>query len=375
MPGYELLGSEELAAIKLIFDGAPVLFAHGHDKTRSNFHIREFEKCLANKFSSDYVLCVSSGTAAIKIALKALGIGPGDEVITQGFNFIGTVEAITDIGALPVITNIDDSLNMCTDSLRQKISHKTKAILPVHMLGVPADLENIMKVSAETNIPVIEDACEAIGAKYASNYVGTIGHLGVYSFDFGKNITTGEGGAILTSTGSFDQFMRSYHDHGHANRVGVPRGLDEIACAGFNYRMTEISGAIGKVQLEKLDHIIALHKERYNILENGVNKKFRQRTVPAFATPSYDCYVFEVNDEKAREVIIHILHQLGVGTKNLPDAMVWHCAFFWEHLTRPEDREDLVEVKEKLKNCIAVPINIKVPIKKYEEFVAAIIKL
>ena len=147
MPGYELLGREELEAIKQIFNEKPVLFAHGFDNVRRAYHVRDFEKALEKQFDSKHAVCVSSGTAAIKIALKALGVKAGDEVITQGFNFIATVEAIHDIGAIPIITDVDSTLNMCPKSLKEKINKKTRAIIPVHMLGVPARFRPRCKLS------------------------------------------------------------------------------------------------------------------------------------------------------------------------------------------------------------------------------------
>ena len=161
-------------AISRIFDEGKVFFAHGFDKKRKYYHVREFEQKLRTFFSPQMAdtLCVSSGTAAIKVALKALGVGRGDQVITQAFNFIATVEAIVDTGAEVIFSDIDDTLNMSVKSLESLITKKTKAIIPVHMLGVPADMISINRIGKGNKITVIEDACEAIGAKVASKYVG-----------------------------------------------------------------------------------------------------------------------------------------------------------------------------------------------------------
>ena len=156
MPGFEVIDEKEKKAICRIFDEGKVFFAHGFDKKRKHYHVREFEQKLKNIFSPKMadVLCVSSGTAAIKVALKALGIGRGDEVITQSFNFIATVEAIVDTGANVVFTDIDDTLNMCPKNLESLISKKTKAIIPVHMLGVPADMILINRIGKRNKIPI-----------------------------------------------------------------------------------------------------------------------------------------------------------------------------------------------------------------------------
>ena len=143
MPGYELIDTKEKKALNQIFKEGSVFFAHGFDKVRKKYHVREFEKLCQIFFKSKYCLLVSSGTAAIKIGLKSLGVGRGDHVLTQSFNFIATIEAILDIGAIPKIVDIDESLNMCPIDLRKKITKKTKVIIPVHMLGFPADLKQI----------------------------------------------------------------------------------------------------------------------------------------------------------------------------------------------------------------------------------------
>ena len=145
MPGYELIDSKEKKALSQIFDQGSIFFAHGFDKIRKKYHVREFEKLCQIHFKSKYCLLVSSGTAAIKIGLKALNVKRGDHVLTQSFNFIATVEAILDLGAIPKIITIDDSLNMCPKDLKKNITKKTKAVIPVHMLGFSANLEAIKK--------------------------------------------------------------------------------------------------------------------------------------------------------------------------------------------------------------------------------------
>ena len=188
MPGFEIIDKEEKQAINKIFDEGGVLFAHGFESLRKNFHVRNFEKKFCEKFKCKHSLAVSSGTASIKIALKAMNVKAGDEVITQAFNFIATVEAILDIGAKPIIANVDETLNIDVKDVINLITPKTKVILPVHMLGVPVDMSSIKKISKNKNIKILEDNCEAIGAKYKGKYLGTIGEAGALSFDYGKII-------------------------------------------------------------------------------------------------------------------------------------------------------------------------------------------
>ena len=234
MPGYELINYKERNAINKLFDESGILFAHGFDNLRKKYHVREFEKAICKKLNAKYALAVTSGTAAIKIGLKALGVKRNDEVITQAFNFIATIEAILDIGAKPVLVDIDNTLNMCPNSLIKSINKRTKVIIPVHMLGVPANMDKILKISKKFKIPILEDNCEATGAQYKNKYLGLIGDVGALSFDGGKVITCGEGGIILTNKKNIDKYSREYHDHGHENNSKLPRGRDSRS----NYGLT-----------------------------------------------------------------------------------------------------------------------------------------
>jgi len=256
MPGFEIIDSEEKDIVNSIFEDGGILFAHGFDALRKNFHVREFENNFSEDLGFNHSLAVSSGTAAIKIGLKALGVKPGDEVITQAFNFIATAEAILDLGAKPIIANVDESLNMDPVDCELVISDKTKVILPVHMLGMTADMSSIMSLASKYNLTVLEDCCEATGAKYDNKYVGNVADVGAFSFDFGKVITTGEGGMVTTDKLNLDKYSREYHDHGHENNPDFPRGRDTKTIFGFNYRMTEMQAAVGKVQLTKLNTLL-----------------------------------------------------------------------------------------------------------------------
>ncbi len=369
MPGNELIGTEELNEIKKIFtksDG--VLFAHAFDKRRKNiFRVRIFEDLLSKYFKSRHVQCVSSGTAAIKVGLKALGVKSGDEVITQAFNFIATIEAILDIGAVPIITNIDDTLNMCPKDLKKKITKKTKAVIPVHMLGFAADMKQIKKICKSKKIPILEDNCESVGAKLNNKFLGTLGDIGVFSFDFGKNITTGEGGAILTNNQKYFQYCKEYHDHGHQLNPKFPRGMDTVNIFGFNYRMTEMQGAVGIAQIKKINFILKENKKRYKLLESSISSIFEIRRCIPNSTPSYDTFLFKVKDANKRKQIIKYLVKKGIGTKNVPDAIKWHFASYWKHALKKSEITSIKESSKKIKEYIAIPILLKTKIKTYSE--------
>jgi len=365
MPGYELIDKHESNAVKKIFSDGGVLFAHGFDKIRKNYHVREFEKAVKKHFNVKYCLAVSSGTAAIKVGLKALGVRPGDEVITQAFNFIATVEAIVDVGAKPILVNVDESLNMDPIDLDRKIGKNTKVVIPVHMLGYPCDMDKIKKICKKKKIKILEDNCESLGGKYNKKSLGNIGDLGVLSFDYGKTVTTGEGGMILTNSKKYYEISKQYHDHGHKNIKGLSRGNDKVSISGFNYRMTEMQGAIGKVQLKKLNKLLLNNKKKYEILKNNIYK-YKKRTLQFKGTSNFDCFIFFINKQKEKKKILEILKRYKIGTKNLPDAIKWHCAYYWKHILNQSEILNIKFTKDLLEKAIAIPIFFKINEKLYK---------
>ena len=376
-PGNELIDNKELLEVKKIFtksDG--VLFAHGFDKRRKNiFRVRKFEKKISKTFGSKYVQCVSSGTAAIKIALKSLGVKQGDEVITQSFNFIATIEAILDCGAKPIITGINNDLNMPVKELPKLINKKTKAIILVHMLGYSAEINEIQKFCKKNHIPLIEDNCEAVGATLNGKKLGTISDIGIFSFDFGKTITTGEGGCLLTNNKKKYLYFKRYHDHGHKLIKNIPRGIDTADMPGFNYRMTELQAAIGISQIQKLKFILKESKKRYMIMEKNLKDKLSLRKIYKGSEPNYDTLIFRIDNEKKRKKIVKFLNSTGVGTKNLPDAIKWHFAYFWKHAITKDQIKNTLDSKKILEKYIAIPIYLRKSVKLYEKISLGLLKL
>ena len=375
MPGYEIIDKKEFLAVKKVFDEGGVFFAHGFDNIRKKYYVREFEKNNANFFRSKYTLAVTSGTAAIKVALKSIGIKPGDEVITQAFNFIATVEAILDVGAKPIIINVDKNLNIKISELKKKITKKTKAVIPVHMLGLSCEMNEIVRICKKSNIKIIEDNCESVGGKFGNKYLGTIGDVGIFSFDHGKILTTGEGGLILTNNKKLYENSREYHDHGHKNVKNKPRGNDDMKYPGFNYRMTELQGAIGIVQLKKLPFILNENKKRYNIFKSILSKKVKFREHLKNSTPNYDTLIFyETNKDKIRK-ILKIIKKNKFSTKNLPDAIKWHCSSYWSHIFNKKEINKMKPTLTILQESIAIPILLKKNLLDYEKLANNILKI
>jgi 8-amino-3,8-dideoxy-alpha-D-manno-octulosonate transaminase len=378
MPGYELIGKEEQAAVDEIFEKSNgVLYRYGLDDRRGGiFRVADFENKLAEKVKSKYCLFVCNGTAALKLALFGLGIKPGDEVITQSFTFVATVEAILELGAIPVITEIDKSLNMDPVDLERKITEKTRAIIPVHMAGAAAKMDEITSIAKKYDIPILEDSCQALGATYKGKNLGTIGNAGAYSFDIGKVITTGEGGALVTDNKNVYLKAREYSDHGHEQNPTVPRGEDTRSTWGFNYKVTELQGAIGLAQLKKLDYIIKKQREHKKYLKDGIKDipgiEFRE--IPNPEGDAADTLIFFVNSREKAHSIVKILQQNAIGTKNLPDAIDWHYAGTWTHIfyNYPEyEGKDLEQVwpqsTDLLRRAIALPIMVETSEVELEE--------
>ncbi|NPA07032.1 MAG: DegT/DnrJ/EryC1/StrS family aminotransferase [Chloroflexi bacterium] len=341
MPGFEVIGEEEKRAVMDIFDRSNgVLFYRGFDERRNHiFRVLDFEAAFAKRLGARHAQAVTSGTAALKVALKALGIGPGDEVITQAFTFVATVEAILDTGATPIVVDVDDTLNMDPAALRAAITPRTKAVIPVHMMHAAAAMDDILAIAREHNLFVVEDTAQACGATYHGKPLGTLGHLGCFSFDFGKTITTGEGGMVVTDDEELFRRARSYHNHGHAFLPGVPPGEEPGIMPGFNFRMTELQAAVGLAQLEKLDFI--LERQRANkarmkaYLEpeaDALGIRFRRILNPE-GEGGDTLVIFTGSRERARAVAKYMA-QHGVGTKLLPGAERWHFAGYWEWIWR-----------------------------------------
>ena len=197
----------------------------------------------------------------------------------------------------------------------------------------------------------------------------------MFSFDFGKIITTGEGGLILTNNKKIFNFCREYHDHGHMNLKNLSRGNDLARIHGFNYRATEFQGAIGKVQLKKLNTLLKDNKKKYLILEKELSKKFMIRKIHKNSKPNYDTFIFFEKNKKKRDKIVSLLKKLKIGTKNLPDAIKWHCSYYWKHCLPKNQIKNSLSTKNKLEECIAIPINYRISFKKYRDLCNKILLL
>jgi len=369
MPGFELMGKEEREAVNEVFDRNGILYRYGFDEPRRGvFRVAEFETEFARTMGGRYAQAVTSGTAALKVALFAMGVKPGDEVITQCHTFVATVEAILDLGATPVITEVDRTLNMDPADLGEKITGKTRAVIPVHMLGAPARMDEITRICRQDDVAILEDAAQAPGGEYRGRRLGTFGAAGAFSFDFGKVITTGEGGMVLTNDEGIYLRCREYTDHGHEYNPALPRGDDTRSTWGFNFKMMELQGAIGLAQLRKLGYALERQRENKKRLREGIRDlpgiEFRELADPAGDIG--DTLVFFLRDDLTARRFAEEFRKRGFGTKNLPDAIRWHFAGTWDHMlpgTKLYRGRDLTRCwprsQDLVRRAIALPVFIR----------------
>ncbi len=334
MPGFEVFGEEEKKQVIDVLDTG-VLFRYEFGAQRNNIYkVREFEEAYGRYTGAGYAQAVTSGTAALKVALTALGVGAGDEVITQGFTFVATWEAILDVGAIPVFTEIDETLNMDPKDFEKKITDKTKAVIPVHMLGAQARVKEIKAIADAHNILVLEDAAQAAGGRLDGQFLGTFGACGTFSFDSVKTMTTGEGGMCITNDEELWRFMSEYQDHGHDHAVNPGgRGGEGRSFIGFNYRMMELQGALGLAQLAKLDGMIASQKENKAFMKEALQKipgiSFREILDDEGDTATFTSFMMPDKDQAA--AVAKILADNGAAPINWGDNS-WHFYPSWEHL-------------------------------------------
>jgi dTDP-4-amino-4,6-dideoxygalactose transaminase len=258
------IGEEEIRAVARVIRSR-ALFRYGDPKSGHPNECAKFERELADMVEKRHAVLVTSGTAALICGLAGLEVGPGDEVIVPGYTFIATALAPLAVGAIPVIAEIDESLTLDPKDVEAKITKRTKAILPVHMSGLPADMRAIMRLARRRGIKVLEDACQADGGSYRGKRLGAIGDVGAYSFNYFKNVTCGEGGALVTDDARVHGRALIHHDGGlgfwpHGKDIPVP------IFAGWNFRASEIQGAILRVQLRRIDGLLRrtrAHKRRF----------------------------------------------------------------------------------------------------------------
>jgi len=334
MPGFELFGDAERKEVHDVLDSG-VLMRYGFDGMRQgHWKAKELEHAIQSRFEVNHAQLLSSGTAAVSLALASAGIGAGDEVIMPCFTFVASFEAIIMLGATPIIVEIDDTLTLDIDAVKAAVTPKTKAIMPVHMCGSMANLNALKVICDAHNLILIEDACQAIGGTYDGKALGTIGDLGCFSFDFVKTVTCGEGGVVISNNKKYYTNADHYSDHGH-DHEGSDRGAETHPFLGYNFRVSELNAAVGLAQFRRLDDFIAIQKKHYTIIRNELSniEGLTFRTVPEGGEESYAFLNFFLEDLDTARKVSHSFKENGIDVCFHYFDNNWHYIRKWDHLT------------------------------------------
>ncbi|MFA4702000.1 DegT/DnrJ/EryC1/StrS family aminotransferase [Pyrococcus kukulkanii] len=320
-----LIGEEEIKAVTEVLKSG--MLAHGKE-------VEAFEREFAQYLGVKHAVAVTNGTAALDVALKALGIKPGDEVITTPFTFIASANAILFQGAKPVFADIDPkTFNLNPDDVLEKITNKTKAILVVHLYGQPADMKAFKEITEDYKLYLIEDCAQAHGAEFEGKKVGTFGDVAAFSFYPTKNMTTGEGGMVVTNNDELAKKADLIRNHGQAEKYLHVE-------LGYNLRMTNIAAAIGRVQLRKLDEWNEKRIKNAKLLTEGISKI--EGLTPPYVDPRvkhvFHQYVIRVEDDfpLSRDELTAKLREKGIGTAvHYPMPVHWQPLY--QKLGYPKD--------------------------------------
>ncbi|PHR12812.1 MAG: L-glutamine--2-deoxy-scyllo-inosose aminotransferase KanB [Aequorivita sp.] len=333
MPGFEIFGAEERKQVNDVLETG-VLMRYGFEGMRNNhWKAKEFETAFAKRMNADYCQLVSSGTAALTVALASAGIGAGDEVIMPTFTFVASFESILALGAIPVLVDIDDTLTLNPEAVEVAITPKTKCVMPVHMCGSMANLRTLKSICEKHDLILLEDACQALGGTYEGKPLGSYGDLGCFSFDYVKTITCGEGGAVITNNKKYALHADHYQDHGH-DHIGKDRGGESHPFLGYNFRISELNAAVGLAQLDKLDGILKTQKENYTILREALEtiEGVTFRRVPEGGEENYSFLNFFLPTEELTKKAHKALAEAGVDACFYWYTNNWHYINGWDHL-------------------------------------------
>ncbi|MFB0545690.1 MAG: DegT/DnrJ/EryC1/StrS family aminotransferase, partial [Anaerolineae bacterium] len=335
-PGGLEIGEEEKRAVLEVLDRKYLFRYYGPEKYPSK--VAELEMKFAEKMGSKHALAVNSCTSALISALVACGVGPGHEVIVPGYTFFASCAAVIAAKAIPIIAEVDDSLTLDPADFEAKITPCTKAVIPVHMRGVPCDMDPIMEIARKHDLAVVEDVAQAAGGSYHGRYLGTFGDCGAFSLQYHKIITTGEGGVVTTDDDLLYDRVQAYHDTAacwRPDRFALPRYEGEVF-PGVNFRMGEIIGALAIVQLDRLDSLIARMRENKARIKSAIEDiegiEFRRLNDAEGDTAI--CLVFFLPTVEITNQFVEALQAEGVATGGIYNAGIpdWHIYAHWKHI-------------------------------------------
>ncbi|HEY2335287.1 MAG TPA: DegT/DnrJ/EryC1/StrS family aminotransferase [Solirubrobacterales bacterium] len=340
-PGGLEISVEEREAVCRVLDSRRLIRFYGPDDPDGEgcaSEVDEFEHEFAARIGTAHALGVTSGTAALIVGLAALGVGPGDEVIIPAYTFIASAAAVLAVGALPVIAEIDESLTLDPARVLEAITPHTRAIMPVHMRGMPARMDELREIAAERDLRLIEDVAQATGASYRSHPLGSLGDIGAFSLQMHKIITTGEGGILTADDPDLLFRAKCFHDSANEWRGAAWQHPDPavratfVAFPGMNFRMAEITGAIGRVQLGRLDGLLERMRRHKAVMRGALAETgrvaLRDITDPGEAATAL--VFFTADPERAGQVSAGLLAE-GIPARVLyvRGEHDWHVYACW----------------------------------------------
>jgi 8-amino-3,8-dideoxy-alpha-D-manno-octulosonate transaminase len=322
--------AEERALLDVLESGSPFRYWGPGKPTK----VQHFEERFAEYMGTRMALGVTSGTAALDCAVAGLGIGPGDEVIVPAYTWWSDYTCVVHAGALPVFADIDATLNIDPKDFERKITERTKAVIAVHLLGGPCDMEPIMATARKRRVAVLEDCAQCVGGSYRAKMLGSIGDVGIYSFQLNKIITSGEGGAVVTHDPLIYERAARFHDMGTIRQLFLDRAASGSpnakpasqvqTFAGENFRMSEFTGAVLGAQLTKLDTMLAQLRGNARAIYDGIKDlagiRLRRRPDPD-GDIGYAVY-FEMNDKTMRDRCIKDLRNRKVPASTLTGSVL-----------------------------------------------------
>lgn len=342
--------------------------------------LRQFESKFSQYTKSKFSIGVSNGTEALHLSLVALGIGKGDEVIIPDMTFIATSNAVVLSGAKPVLADIDSSLNISSDSIEDNLTNRTKAIIPVHFAGFPCNMKKIMKITKKNNLKIIEDCAHSIGTYFNKKHVGTFGDVGCFSFYPTKNITTIEGGMIITNSQTTAKKLQSLRNHGlsrtllQRNKTHMPWEYD-IVTPGYNFRLDEIRAALGISQLKRLKTMTLMRKNAAKYY----SKKFKNIVgieIPNMINANdhvYHLYIIRIKPEfgVSRNTVHKQLFKKGIHTTVHYKPL--HLFSFFKN-TLPKNKKFLNSILA-FNECLSLPIFPKITRSQQDYVIDNLLKL
>ncbi|MFA5890375.1 MAG: aminotransferase class V-fold PLP-dependent enzyme [Actinomycetota bacterium] len=318
--GVALLGDEERAAVLEVIESRSLFRYYGPQFLGK---VLEFEDAVRDELGTPHAVATSSGTAALRVALAALGIGCGDEVIVPAFTFIATINAVVVAGAVPVFAEIDETLGLDPADVASKVTSRTAAIIPVHLENVACDMDPLLAIARSRGIRVLEDAAQSMGATYHGRALGTLGDIGAFSLQLEKNVTSGEGGVVVTGDDDLHLRAARYQDQGGqfvTGHGGSRGGEMEQPFVGENLRMAEIAGAIAGVQMRKLPGLLAaMRANKVRILDaiGDVRGLTRRRVVDPAGDGSSSITWFAPGPAVARRFVA------ALNAEGIPSAQIY----------------------------------------------------